>query len=143
MVNFYQYRTLTSYEKSIIPEAFFQLSIARIRVSLFPSHKYLPKSSQLTSPVFISNEKINKIRTIANVVNGLSTRTPWLSTCLVKVIALHKMLSKRGIQHTIHIGIKKNMSKELNAHAWLSVSSEIVTGGENLDNFKEIMRIVI
>ena len=125
---------------SLIPEAFYQLLIARIKVSALKSEKYLPSArDNKNTPSLVKNEKA---QTIATVINGLSVRTPWPSTCLVKVIAAHKMLSRRSLPHVLHFGVQKNSSTEIKAHAWLSVGSKIIVGGENAEAFTEISQIV-
>lgn len=75
---------------------------------------------------------------ITNIINGLSLRTPWKSTCLVKALAAQKMFSKRHIPHSIHFGVKKNDSGKLEAHAWVSVHGTVVIGGESLGEFVEL-----
>jgi len=142
MSDFFPKRILTTGELSIAFEAFFQLLLQRFKVSFLPSRKYLPSTSK-NSSIFLKPEKLEIAKKIANVTTGLSTRTPWSSTCLVKVLATHKMLRKRKIPHTIHIGINTNLSNGFNAHAWLSVTDEVIIGGENLNSFKEISRISI
>lgn len=72
------------------------------------------------------------------MVSGLASRTPWRSTCLVKALAAHKMLEKRGIKSKVHLGVKKSGNNGLEAHAWLSVDGSVIIGGENLNEFKEI-----
>lgn len=130
---------LTAAEFSFIPEAFWGLFMTRLKVLFFRSAKYLPSISQnITIP--LTKEKFETGKKIAVVINGLSSRTPWLSSCLVKVLATHKMLKKRKIPHTVHFGVKKTLSNSLNAHAWLSVAEEIIIGGENSNDFQEISK---
>ena len=135
-------RKLTTSEFSLIPEAFWRLFTARVKVSFFRSVKYLPSTSHNLT-IYPTQEKFEKGKTIAVVINGLSLRTPWSVTCLVKVLATHSMLKKRKIHHTLHFGVKKNTSHQLGAHAWLSVGEEIIIGDENLHYFIEISRIII
>lgn len=138
---FFPGRKLTVNELLLIPETLFNLAIARLKVSIFPSAKYLPpvpKSAKHLPP----KEKVETSKIIASVISGLSSRTPFASTCLVKVLAMHKMLERRKIPHTVHFGITKNQSRELNAHAWLSVAGEVLIGGENLQDFQEISRFL-
>lgn len=131
---------LSANELLIIPEAFYELLIARLKVSILKSEQYLPsqksKKEARSSPV-----TFEKIDAISTVINGLSIRTPWRSTCLVKVMATHKMLLKRHVQHILHFGVQKNSSIEIKAHAWLSVGSKIIVGGENSEGFTEISQI--
>ena len=142
MKYFFPKRKLTQEEYSLVPEALRLLFIARLKVSFFPSAKYLPLNSP-ESRLFLSQEKFCKGKTIALVISGLSTRTPWPSTCLVQVLAAHKMLEKRKIPHTLHFGVKKNTSFQFDAHSWLSVGMEVILGGGSFFYYKEISQIKV
>lgn len=83
------------------------------------------------------NSLIESSIKISGVINGLSTRTPWRSTCLVKALAAHKLLEKRGISSKVHFGVKKDLKKGFEAHAWLSVAGKALIGGENLTDYNE------
>ncbi len=111
--------------------------MARLKVTFLPSKTYIPEGVKNTSAV-IRNEPSQDCKTIAAVINGLASRTPWRSTCLVKVIAAHSMLARRDIPHSLHFGVHKNASEKFIAHAWLSVGDKVIIGGENLDNYVEI-----
>jgi hypothetical protein len=76
--------------------------------------------------------------TIITVINGLSLRTPWASTCLVKVLAAHKMLTKHKILHSVHFGVRRSLSSGMQAHAWLSIGSKIVIGGNTVSDFQQL-----
>lgn len=139
--HFFPNHNLSAAEMVLIPEAFYQLLAARLRISLLKSEHYLPppKSGLPSSTLVAPN---HHVQIIANVVNGLSLRTPWKSTCLVKVIAAHKMLVRRGVPHVLHFGVQKKSTLEIKAHAWLSVSNKMIIGGENAEGFTEISQIV-
>jgi hypothetical protein len=133
---------VTFQEYSLVPAAFIQLLIYRVKVSFLRADQYLPKThAKKGSQQPISSFK--SVQQIADVVNGVGVRTPWLSTCLVKVLAAHKMLLKKNIPHTLHFGLQKNIPGQMKAHAWLSVSNKIIIGGEEADTYKEISSITI
>jgi hypothetical protein len=136
---FFPNHHLSGEEWQLIPGAFYQLLIARLKVSSLPSEKYLPVDQPPKATLTKENQAI--AQTIATVINGLSRRTPWPSTCLVKVIAAHKMLSKISIPHTLHFGVQKVTPGKIKAHAWLSVGNKILIGGDNADGFVEISKI--
>jgi hypothetical protein len=129
-------RILSLYEITLIPEVTVQLFIARLKVSFLSSEKYL-KIEHLTNFSRQDTDNIVKAKMIAGIVEGLSQRTPWKSTCLVKALAVRQMLQKRGISQVLHIGVAKMPGETLQTHAWLSVNGEVILGGINLDNFSE------
>ena len=97
----------------------------------------MPKSSDGSSKL-LTEDKREKVRLVAAVINGLANRTPWASTCLVKALAAAHMLNKREIPQKLHIGVARTPAGNFNAHAWLSVDGEIIVGGGNLEDFHEI-----
>jgi hypothetical protein len=136
MKDFLPYRNLTLSEVLLIPEAFYQLNYAWIKVQFFPSKKYIDKIDPNDSSHKTVREK-STAKLISSVINGLAKRTPWTSTCLIKAIAAKRMLKKRGINHHLHFGVLKTGEKFLEAHAWLSVDGEVIVGGENHESFVE------
>lgn len=135
-------RTLTIAEFLLIPEVFWVLFIAHIKIFFFRSASYLPSSS-INPTDTLTPKKFESAKEIAIVINRITLRTPWTSTCLEKVIAAHNMLKKRKIPHTLHFGVKKNPFQQLSAHAWLSVEKIIIIGGGYLDPYTEISQIII
>ena len=143
--NFFRFRHFISFsplsftEIKMLSEGIAQLFIARIKVSFRTSGKWMPGyTTRSTLP--LSPEMQKEVMALARIINRLSAYTPWKSTCLVKVLAAHHMLLKRGITPTIHIGVNKNLSKGIKAHAWLSVENKVLIGGEELGDFQEISR---
>ena len=61
-------------------------------------------------------------------VEHTCNRTPWQSKCLVKALTASHLLKKRGISHTLYLGVGQNDSKMI-AHAWLRSGRLYVTGG--------------
>lgn len=135
-------RKLIATEFLLIPEVFWELFSTHIKIFFFRSARYLPSSS-INPTDTLTQKKFESAKEIAIVINGISLRTPWTSTCLEKVIATHNMLKKRKIPHTLHFGVKKNSFQQLSAHAWLSVKKIVIIGGGNLDPYKEISQIII
>ncbi len=56
------------------------------------------------------------------------------SYCLVNALALHWMLTRRGIQSSIHLGVSKKDS-ELTAHAWIESDGTPLIGAELKSQF--------
>ncbi len=144
MRNFLPARRITPDERSLIPGAIWQLLLARLQVSFTPSRVWMNRINRQNVRAVVAEEIFSCrdfCRTLAGVINGLSRRTPWRSTCLVKALAAHRMLARRGIKSTVHLGVKKSDSKGLEAHAWLSVDGSVRIGGENMNEYSEVTSI--
>ena len=134
MGNFLPNRKLTFYEWKLLPEAFFELTAARLKIWTLRTNADQPNVVSR----FNRNPQAENPAIIARLIDSLALRLPWKSTCLVRVLAAHRMFNRRKINHKIHFGVKKNESDNLEAHAWLSAGDEIILGGGNLDEFHEM-----
>lgn len=120
-------------------EAILWLGVARGAVLLFPFRliaPYLGRQSQETPWVSPPAEQI-VAEEVALVIKMSSPFTPWRSNCLAQAIAGKMMLWRRGIPSTLYLGLKKD-ANQLEAHAWLRVGEQIVTGGAVKPQFKTI-----
>jgi len=64
--------------------------------------------------------------------------TPWNVTCLVKAVSAKYLLKRRRIVSTLYLGVAKEGSDKLTAHAWLRCGSKIVTGREEMQRFTTV-----
>jgi len=53
------------------------------------------------------------------------------SKCLVQAIAARNLLARYGMAGAIHIGVAKDSSNWLSAHAWVEVEGQTVIGADN------------
>ncbi len=64
----------------------------------------------------------------------------WDNKCLVCSLAARKMLEKRNISSTLHLGVRYANEHKMEAHAWLTVGYFYMT--PNTDNsYKEICQL--
>ena len=75
------------------------------------------------------------IRDVHSAVTKVCARTPWQSQCLVQALTAKKLLNKRCLPCTLYMGVAKDESGQLIAHAWLRCGNVYVTGGQNKDRF--------
>ena len=61
--------------------------------------------------------------------------TPWKITCLARAISAKYLLKRRGVVSTLYLGVAKDGSDRLIAHAWLRCGSQIITGKEEMNRF--------
>jgi hypothetical protein len=129
-------------DKLIFIQAFVLCGIMRSLVLLVPFNKlrqhigYYNKESSFG----IEDSKYTEAKRIAWAVNRASMLTPWESKCLVQALVAQKMLKSRHIYTTLYLGVAKDGKSGLIAHAWLRCGSMIVTGGYEMDRFKEVAR---
>ena len=53
-------------------------------------------------------------------IPALARRLPWSSTCLVRALAGARLLRRRDVPVTLHLGARSAGNGTLLAHAWLS-----------------------
>lgn len=85
-----------------------------------------------------TDEHLPKIRAIRWAIDTVSRYTPWKSLCMVQALTAQLLLRYFSIPATLYLGVAKNEG-QLVAHAWLRSGSEIVTGGDTMDNFQVII----
>ena len=79
---------------------------------------------------------------VCGMIEGLSRRLPWRSTCLMQALAGTRILTRREIPAVIHLGISKHPENgKLGAHAWLSIGETVLLGGRNLHQYREVARL--
>ena len=78
----------------------------------------------------LSPEQEGLVERVAHVIPRVAARLPWRADCLVQATAAKRWLRASGIGSTIHFGVPKEKQAEFEAHAWLTVGTRIVTGGD-------------
>ena len=91
----------------------------------------------------VSDEKIVTAREIRRLVLQVCNHTPWQSKCLVRAMLTQHLLKQRNISSTLYLGVNKNQSGEMQAHAWLRCGEIFIMGGENKNDFIEVAKFCI
>lgn len=73
---------------------------------------------------------LSLVRRVAFAVPRVATHVPWRSDCLVQAVAGQRWLASLGIESTLSIGVRITAEHGFEAHAWLKVGEESVTGGD-------------
>ncbi|MCB1484146.1 MAG: lasso peptide biosynthesis B2 protein [Hyphomicrobiaceae bacterium] len=60
---------------------------------------------------------------------GRASRITPRATCLVRALALQRLLSQNGLASELRIGVSKN-ANQFSAHAWLIHDNKILIGGD-------------
>ena len=63
---------------------------------------------------------------------------PRARDCLTEGIATHILLSRRGYPAQLRIGVAKEETKGLKAHAWVESEGTVFIGDTELDKYTEL-----
>ncbi|MEM9138611.1 MAG: lasso peptide biosynthesis B2 protein [Pseudomonadota bacterium] len=127
-------------------EALTWLIYARV-VTLLPAKIYTRNlgdtagSDQAPGP-----EAVEKARVIGAVVARVARLMPFRAVCLQQVIAVRRMLRRRGIPAIVNLGLSRGAEAVPDgdggrqAHAWVVSGSTIVNGDHELEKFTIVGR---
>lgn len=77
---------------------------------------------------------------LAEWVDRVLTRLPgpWRKTCLKRALVLHYLLQRAGRPAGLRIGVRRDESRELTAHAWLVRQEQpyLESAGQSLDSYR-------
>ena len=137
--NVRKYFLLTGQQKKLFIEAYLTLGFYRIAI-LTRSFKSLVselnQNGKSTCAEF-ADEKKQLALFIGDVVTSAANHTPWQSACLVQALTAQRMLRKRRIAGSFHLGVTMNSAENdlLAAHVWLVCGGEILTGKAGLEQY--------
>jgi Transglutaminase-like superfamily len=125
-----------------LAEAFFELCVARFKVSFVPFQVYkrgLGEHMHTTSHQGFQSEHLFA-KQFKWAIQKMAGVTPFKSNCMVQAVAAKAVFKKRGLATTLYIGVAKGQEaqQKLN-HAWLRSGSLIVTGNlKDLESYAVI-----
>ena len=95
-------------------------------------------ADRLSADVDTEEPNPEVLRRVGHAVAAAGGSVPWRSDCFVQAIAANRILRKYGYTSTIRLGVDKTDKDQLLAHAWLTCSETIVTGGAAAHRYVEI-----
>lgn len=129
-------------QKGLFVYAYLLSGIIRLSILVLP-FKVLKRRlgiPKMESTFDVSDEKIVTAKEIRRLVLQVCNHTPWQSKCLVRAMLTQHLLNKRNISSTLYLGVNKNQSGEMQAHAWLRCGEIFIMGGENKNDFIEVAK---
>ncbi|MCH6266017.1 lasso peptide biosynthesis B2 protein [Neobacillus citreus] len=127
--------------RKILIEAYFYLAWGRI-LKWIPFSKVAPSLGfPMEDTSFdMDSSKLQTLKQISKAIYLMSGYTFWESECLVKAFAAMKMLEKRHLDCTLYLGIAKDETGKLIAHAWLRNGSYYITGKEGMESYTVVQK---
>ena len=80
----------------------------------------------------------NHASRVARMVERASYLIPGGRHCLTRAMALEVLLRRRGYGAEVKIGVARDDSGKLIAHAWLHCEGVVLIGGEGAGNYVEV-----
>ena len=134
-------------KKIIFFEAIAWSIVARVLIFVCPFSwtKYILRLKPYTAQPLKNVHTLvqtGQAKTIASLINTLNHYFPWKNTCLVQAITAKMLLKRRGAESVIIMGLKKEDSGALKAHAWLTNVDGVVTGFDDANQFTALAYLI-
>lgn len=139
MGSLFKFIRLSFIEKKFFINAFYLLTIYRIRLRSTPFHTLLEQVSVDTKTLKSKSprETISATR-MAHFIRIASSFIPG-STCLSNALAGQILFARNGYKTELRIGIAHNELNPFEAHAWLTLNETILIGDvQDISRFKEL-----
>lgn len=107
-------------EKTLFFEALLLLYFIKIKLFFIP----FKSLAQNYSTHDFKNKDLLSIQDLRKAIFRANKFAFWKNECLVLSLTSQKMLAKRKIESTLHLGALKGNKQELKAHAWLTYKDE-------------------
>jgi hypothetical protein len=134
--------------KVAICEAALLLAAAQALIKLAPYRWWAKLLGPVGRPASTAAERPSgeelageDLTTVTWAVAAAARRLPWSPVCLPRAMAAKWMLARRNVAGTLHLGIRRGDNAAIadtELHAWLSVGTEVIVGGEIADQFSVI-----
>ncbi len=138
----FKFNKLSVKEKLLLTGSFFLLGIVRFSILVIP-FKFITViigKKMADSPETLNKRAYRKALKIGWAVDTMSRYTPWESKCLVQAVTALLFLRVFGIPYTLYLGLDKDDSNALIAHAWLRCGELIITGNGGKDRFQVVAK---
>lgn len=119
---------LSRSESLLLLEAFILVVSVRAALCLWPYdrvRRYLDRESRISKNRPSSTE-------IVRLISAADRRLPG-GTCLTRALAAEALLLRHGYDARLRIGVSKDGSSDLQAHAWVESGGAVVIGGDEVD----------
>ena len=119
-------------EKSLFFEALLLIYYAKIYLIFVPLKKWKIKMDKKFE---YNNIDLKELKALKKAILRANKFSFWKNKCIVMCIASKFLLNRRKITSELHLSAKINNSKNLEAHAWLSVEDfQFISENDNFVN---------
>jgi len=128
---------ISSFERKILIMLLWNFFIFSIITRLFPIRKYsrFIGEYQKESNYKLKDADIEIIKNFRKSLKRAKRIFPIKVKCQTEAISAKRVLKNNNIPSTMYLGVSKNSSENLIAHAWLKVDNINLTGGKGNSKF--------
>ncbi len=132
-----KFRQLSWADRLLLLEATVWLALVRLALLTVPFRRIAPRLGTLQheSATAVPSPTVQSASRIGWAVRAMARRTPWESACLAQAISAKAMLRRRHIHSTLYLGVAKNKTQPMQAHAWLRCGAAILTGAAGHEQY--------
>jgi hypothetical protein len=77
---------------------------------------------------------------VAWAVRVTAQYVPWAGTCLVRSLAAHALLQRRGHTAEFRLGVTRGAEDQFHAHAWVTCAGQVLIGEREVEKFVPLDR---
>jgi hypothetical protein len=129
------------HDRRLIVQAAVLVTLIRVGLWLLPFrllHRILSGMVGAGPRVKAALAATDDVDRVAQVVKAVSRYVP-SATCLTQAMAAQVLLRQRGVAARLHIGVQKEDSHGLMAHAWVESQGRVVVGGPRVNQFVPLL----
>ena len=97
-----------------------------------------PPRKQQKADRFCAERVARAVAVASHHVPGVGDPT---KTCLTQALATQVLLTRRGHQTSLQIGVARGEEDQFQAHAWLECGGKVVIGGSELERYTRIVAL--
>ncbi len=128
MQRLYKFLALTWREKGLYLNTAFWLLAVKAGLYLLPFERLRGWLARFDAPAGKPVE-MEEMRAIIEAIERISqVLAPLRINCLPRALVGHRLLGRKGFDVQLKIGVLKNRSDQLAAHAWLEYQGRVILG---------------
>ena len=128
-------------ERSLFFHSIFLLLIWKIKIVFLPMPAYVKSFGQKGEEESDTDDtQDNIIRKVQSAIRRADSILPWKSKCLTEAVATKRLLKKFNLKSTLFLGVAKDESQKVIAHAWLKWGDRIISGERGHEKFTIVQK---
>lgn len=138
---FQKFIRLSSKEKTLFFHAYLIVGYTSIMIAIIPLRRFIKKIGEQgrESTTLSSDEDLIEIHLVEKSVRRAAKYLPWKAKCFSRAITAKILLKRKRISSTLYLGVAKEDSSKMVAHAWVSCGTLIITGKEEVSKFTPVV----